>query len=99
MKEEPYQEQGVTVNLFCDMRGNGPWLYCWHGVNVMPGKELSAQDNENMVLAIQLERNLRDKFIRSAKIDYPAAVQDVRSVIAALNSSIPVTILDRGIEH
>ena len=101
---------GITINLFKNRHGDGPWLYVWHGVDMTkyfkPGEALppdgipiAPEDEERMNLAIQLERTLREEFVRAATTDYALAVEWVRYVVAELDTAIEITIFDRGLEQ
>ena len=110
-----YKQQGITVNLFKDYRGTGPWLYVWTPIGqaiadgvVKEGDEIPPELVKQVSLGMKLERELRDEFVRLASADYAKAVEAVRATVLAATIEflddeaedvMPVSILDRGIEH
>jgi hypothetical protein len=97
MADKPMQS--ITVNLFRDYNGTGPWLYVWHDVTSRPHHELSDVERERVAFAVDLERTLRSEFVRLASKDYARAVEAITALALLAESRFSVNVLDRGRER
>jgi len=81
---------------------NGPALWATANVDfgeIIPGDEpeLSPQDEASVMLAVYLERQLRDEFLETAALDYQKALAALEATIEFLGVS--AEIVDRGVEQ